>query len=178
MNPGPIAVPLFLVLAAGVLSPQTESTASLTVRIVPSGFTDTGTRSIVLQDKSQQFQVVVTNTGKDTVRLWRETCSWGYPNLSFEVVDQSGTTVRVIKKSRGWEKNVPVWMAIPPGDHLVLEVAFDPTTWQNAPMPRAGQQRVFDMRAVYEIGETPEAKANHVWSGRVVSAVNSYTIFR
>jgi hypothetical protein len=173
-----IGVPLLLALAAGVLPSQTDSAASLSVRIVPSGFTATGTRSIVLLDPMQHFNVVVTNTGKTTTRLWRESCSWGYANLSFEVQEQDGTTLRVVKKPRTWEKNVPDWMVIPPGDHLVLEVAFDPATWQSPPMPRPGQQRLVSLRAVYETGDTPEASAGHVWSGRVVSPLNSYTIFR
>jgi len=174
-----IVVCLLLTTSAlRALSAQEDTAVSLAVRIVPTSFTETGNRGITLIDPSQHFTVVVTNVGKDTIRLWRESCSWGYSNLSFEAQDEDGTQVMVAKKQREWEKNYPDWMVIPPGDHLVFEVTFDPATWGHAPLPKPGQQRTVSLRAVYESADSKEAKANKVWSGKVVSPKNTYTLFR
>jgi len=165
-------------MAAGGFPTQDDSNATLGVRIVPTSFTDKGTRNITLIDSSQHFSVVLTNIGKDTIRLWRESCSWGYFNLSFEVQYPGGKQVLVTRKQRVWEKNYPDWMIIPPGDHLVIEVTFDPNIWQNSPLPAPGQQQTVSLRAVYESADSKEAKANKVWSGRAVSPANTYTLFR
>ena len=150
----------------------------LTLRIVPTSFTGTGTRGITLIDPSQHFSVVLTNVGKNRIRLWREWCSWGYFNLSFEAQDENGTQVMVTKKPREWEKNYPDLMVIPPGDHMVFEVTFDPAIWQNSPRPEPGQQRIVSLRAVYQSADSKESKAKKVWSGKVVSPKNTYTLFR
>ena len=179
MNHTPIAACLLLVVAAtGSFTPQEDPNAPLAVRIVPSGFTDTGTRSILLADRSQHFSVVITNTGKNTIRLWKESCSWGYRNLSFEAEVEGKGSVHVTKKERGWEKNFPDWIAVPPGDHLVLEVSFDPVVWQNSPLRQPGDHRLVSLRAVYESAADKESQAHQVWSGKVVSPRNTYTIFQ
>jgi hypothetical protein len=69
-------------------------------------------------------------------------------------------------------------MTIPPGDHLVIEVTFDPDIWQSSPLPAPGRQRTISLRAVYESGATKEAKANQVWSGKAVSPTSTYTLIR
>ena len=174
-------IPVYLLLiasAVSALSAQEGSSVSLAVRIVPTSFSGTGTRAITLIDPSQHFTVVLTNVGKNPIRLWREWCSWGYFNLSFEAQDQDGTKVTVTKKQREWDKNYPDWMIIPPGDHMVFEVTFDAVTWRTPPTPEPGKQRVVSLRAVYESADTKEARAHEVWSGKVVSPQNIYTLFR
>jgi hypothetical protein len=169
---------LLLALAAGPSSAQEDSAVGLAVRIVPTGFTETGGRAITLFDPSQHFSVVITNVGKSPVRLWRDWCSWGYFNLSFEATDQDGMRVAVTKNQRAWDKNYPDWMIIPPGDHMVIEVAFDAATWRNAPVPPPGQQRTVKLRALYEVPADAEAKTNKVWTGKASSPENTYTLFR
>jgi hypothetical protein len=167
----------FLVAAVGgILRAQADSDV-LSVRIVPTNFADAGPRGITLSGPSQHFSVVITNIGRDSIRLWRQTCSWGYANLSFEAKDANGATVAVTKKQRGWEKNFPDWITIPPGDHFVVDVAFDVASWQNSPLPKAGQQKLVSLRAFYEIPADPETKANKVWVGKVASPQNMYAIF-
>jgi len=171
---------LLALIASAVLasSAQDDAAVSLSLRIVPTSFTGTGARAITLIDPSQHFAVVLTNVGKSPVRVWRETCSWGYSNLSFEVQDQDGSLVTVTRRQRPWEKNFQDWMVLPPGDHLVFDVTFDATTWQHAPLPEPGRQRTVGLRAVYESADGKEARANKVWSGKVVSPQNPYTLFR
>jgi hypothetical protein len=169
---------LLIVVAAQASRPKRDSVDSLAVRIVPSGYTDMGTRSITLIDPSQHFAIVLTNIGSHPIRLWRNWCSWGYFNLSFKVQDQEGRTFVVKRKQRPWNKNYPDWMIIPPGDHMVIKVAFGSSKWQNSPLPKPGLQRVVKLQAVYESAESKEAKKHGVWCGKVSSPENTYTIFR
>jgi hypothetical protein len=150
----------------------------LSLRIVPNSFSDSGPRGIILTGASQHFHAVLTNTGKSTIRLWQDSCSWGYSNLSFEAEDQDGKKIAIIRKQRGWEKNFPDWIAIPPGDYLVLDIKFDDNTWQNPPLLDPGQQKLMNLRAIYESTPTKEARANKIWSGKVVSPKNAYALFR
>lgn len=169
---------LLMALAVGPLSAQEGYAVALAVRIAPTGHTEVGGRAITLFDPSQHFAVVVTNIGKKPVRLWREWCSWGYFNLYFEATDEKGARVVVRKNPREWTKNFPDWMIIPPGDHMVVDVTFDATTWGSAPLPEPGQNRTVSLRAVYESTDGEDAKENKVWTGKVSSPECEYTLFR
>jgi hypothetical protein len=105
-------------------------------------------------------------------------CSWGYDNLSFEVTDEAGRTVAVTKRKRAWTKNAPDWEVIPPGGHQVREINFDPTKWENSPMPEAGRSRAVRIRAIYSIPEEARTKKHGIWTGRVSSPEESYELRR
>jgi hypothetical protein len=166
------------VFAANPAPAREDHNMAIAVRIVPTSFNDAGGRVITLSDPSRHFSVVITNVGDKPVMLWREWCGWGYFNLSFEMTDQAGAHVAITKKPIGWEKNYPDWMVVPPGDHMVVDVSFDPGIWRNAPMPAAGKSQTIGLRAIYESADSQEAKANRVWTGKVSSPENTYTIIR
>jgi hypothetical protein len=151
--------------------------APLTLRIVPSRNDEATGRSIGLSARPPQFHVVVTNTSDRPVRLWREWCSWGYFNLSFVVTRDGGRPVTVRKKPRGWDRNFPDATLVPPGEHMVWDVTFEDSTWQDCPVPTPGKPQTVTMKAVYEIRPDKEAEAVHVWTGRVSSPSDSYTLW-
>jgi hypothetical protein len=169
---------LLMALAARPVTAEEDSAMSLAVRIVPTRYTEPGGRVITLFDPADHFSVVLTNVGRDPLRLWRESCSWGYFNLTFEATDEQGTRVTVAKTPRDWNKNFPDWTILAPGDHMVIEVTFDRSTWRDAPLPEPGQQRTVSLRAIYEIPEDDETKSNNLWTGRVASPETTYTLFR
>jgi hypothetical protein len=152
--------------------------ATVDVRIVPMRIRPTGERTLTLPDAAQHFYVVLTNVGARPLRLWREWCSFGYYNLSFEVTDEQGKIIKVTKKPRAWDKNYPDWTLVPPGDHLVFEVTLDESTWQPALLPPHNQQAALLLRAVFEIPDDRDSKRYSVWTGRVTSSVDAYTIYR
>ena len=156
---------------------EDRSTPTLSVRIVPTSSRGSG-RAIELYRPSQHFHVVVTNISDEPVRLWREWCSWGYFNLSFVVDDAAGNPVVVKKRPRGWDKNRPDWTILEPGDHMVFEVSFDESIWQDAPRSEAGQARSVRMKAVYEVKADDQSKEHGVWTGRVHSPEADYTVYR
>ena len=90
------------VLGVGVVAELSEDrpaepaqVAPLAVRVVPTSYREETGRAIQLYRPSQHFHVVVTNVSDESVRLWREWCSWGYFNLSFRVTDEEGGPVEV-----------------------------------------------------------------------------------
>jgi hypothetical protein len=134
-------------------------------------------RSIFLGEKAGSFYVVVTNTNDAPVKLWREWCSWGYYNLSFEI-DQGGNKVEVKKKPRGWKKNFPDAQELKPGDSYVIPVSFDPDTWE-LPDLKAGPGKPAEvrMRALFSNELDESAREMGVWSGQVGSPWENYAIW-
>lgn len=154
---------------------------ALAVRIVPTSFREESRRSIELYRPESHFHVVVTNISTRPVRLWKEWCSWGYFNLSFVVIGRDGRTLTVKKKNRGWDKNYPDSTIVPPGEHVVYEVAFDDERWIDPPLPPATglrEPRWVKMKAVYEVGADEQARKHGVWTGRITSPEETYLIYR
>jgi hypothetical protein len=152
--------------------------ATLAVRIVPTGYREKTGRVIELNRPSQHFYVVVTNVSDEPVRLWKEWCSWGYFNLTFQVTDEAGHPVEVRKQGRDWSKNFPDWEVIPPGGHQVREVTFDPTIWEGWPLPEPNRHRAVRLRATYDIRTDEASKEHGVWTGQVSSPEESYELWR
>lgn len=150
--------------------------ASPSVRIVPTSYREKTGRAIALYLPSQHFYVVVTNDTSEPIRLWKEKYSWGYFNLMFEVTDEKGQSFAVKKRARAWDKNLRDWDVIPPGGHHVREVNFDPTTWENSPMPEARRSRTVRMRAIFSIQPDAESKKLGIWTGQVSSPEDSYAL--
>ena len=90
----------FASLAAASLTVAAEpQSGPLAVRIVPMHTEENGHRSIELYMPSQHFYVVVTNVSREPLKLWREWCSWGYSNLSFQTIGPAGKTILIKKKA-------------------------------------------------------------------------------
>lgn len=147
-----------------------EPADTLSIQIVPETF-----RVDRRWLRLRQFHVVVTNNGAKPIRLWREWCSWGYFNLSFEARGQDGKPTKITLAPRPWDKNFPDWTAIPPGEHFVIDVNLQEPPWTANPGTMPKPQQTVRLRAIYEIPRDKEAKDNGVWTGRVSSDERAYT---
>lgn len=127
----------------------------------------------------QQFHVLVKNVSDAPLRLWTDRYSWGYENLSFEVIAEDGRVTSVKKRPREWSKNIPDWLQLQPGDSYVLTVNFSAADiWENPPEALAGKKpSLFKMRAVYEIKPDDQSTKHAVWTGKLESAVDTYAIW-
>lgn len=125
------------------------------------------------------FHVLVKNVSDAPLRLWTDKYSWGYSNLSFELVAADGTVTQIKKKPRGWDKNYPDWLELKPGDTYVLNVNFGAADiWENAPTAAAGKKpTLVQLRAVYEIAPDEQSTKSAVWTGKLQSAVDTYAIW-
>lgn len=148
-------------------------------------------RVIDLRQSGAYFNVVVTNRSKHDLRLWETWNSWGYFNLSFDVLDENGRVVSTVsKRPRAWTVNFPSWVTIKPGEHFVLKVDFDPDIWiwggdvgdsRPAYLPFLsvmGKEPEFklNLRAVFRILPDWETIENTVWTGTVKSAPDEFVI--
>ncbi len=148
----------------------------ISVRIVPTSSRD-GRRAIELIDAGDHFHVLVTNNTKQPIRLWREWCSWGYFNLSFEARTAGGKATQVSKRLRGWDKNFPDWTSIPAGESLVLDVTLDPSIWESSPLADPSGKALVRLRATYQVREDKYATTEGVWTGKVSSPEEEYLIY-
>jgi hypothetical protein len=125
---------------------------------------------IDLATRSPHLTVVLTNKGSHKLRIWKDSCSWGYQNLSFELIDASGRRMRVTRAERGWEKNVPAWTDLPSGGSLSTDVTLSGAEWRGLPALKHGERRAIRIRAVYQSKNGFDAKTYRVWVGKAQSS--------
>lgn len=127
-----------------------------------------GERSILL-DEAAHFHVVLTNRSGATQKIWKDSNSWGYSALRFEVTDEAGKNLVLRKKERSWRKNIPSFWVISDGESLVYDVFPAAGEWDGVLNRMQGQP--IKIRAILEISQEEKAQELGVWTGRVASAV-------
>jgi hypothetical protein len=157
---------------------ESAQVPSLSVRIVPTSYREKGGGAIDLRGPSAHFHVVVTNVSGAPIRLWKEWCGWGHSNLSFQVTDEAGFSVKVEKTEHDWTKNAPDTEIISPGGHHLREVTFNPRDWEGLPPPEVFRPKVVRMKAIYGIQSDGETKTHKVWTGQISSPEESYELWR
>jgi hypothetical protein len=135
-----------------------------------------GVRDVSL---SKPIPVVLANLGKEPIRLWRDWCSWGHENISFEIVDRAGART-VIRRAEGeWRKNYPDFWTLDPAEPLVVQVKLDDGSWDVPPGVRtAEKEQVVKLRVVYAVERDNAARDHRVWTGKALSAERTYTLRR
>ena len=129
----------------------------------------------------QGFLVVVTNVSAAPVRVWRDWCSWGYQQLSFEITDDAGHSWTVRRKDHPFPKNYPDYWTLAPHEPLVLSVALTTDLWES---PEAGgglpiadlKGKAVTMRAIFAASEDDQSRENKVWTGRADSTARFYEL--
>lgn len=124
-----------------------------------------GERSIPL-DAAAHFHVILTNRSGTTQKVWKDSNSWGYSALRFEVTDDTGSTLVLSKKERSWRKNTPSFWVIPDGESLVYDVFLAAGEWDGVPETR-GQP--VTISAILEIPEDEKTRELGVWTGKAAS---------
>jgi hypothetical protein len=92
-----------------------------------------GKRGQVL-DISRPFHVILTNATNHNLVVWKDWCSWGYFNLSFEFKGKDGKIIKVEKDTRvGWTRNGPAEFVVLPGCAytFTIDLLGSNTKWTN-----------------------------------------------
>ena len=138
-----------------------------------------GHRSV---NEGDHFHVLVTNVSGKPIRLWTDRFSWGYDNLSFELIGDDGKVTRIVKKPKEYDKNFPDWLELEAGGSYVLNVDWFSEqgrgVWEN--VPAAGgkaKPTLVRLRAVYESMPDDESRKLDVWTGKILSPVQTYAIW-
>jgi hypothetical protein len=161
-----------VLLVATVFGVRAESSQAkpVAVNIVPTSSDERTGHAIELFSGSH-FHVVVENLSSAPIKLWKEWCSWGYFNLSFEARDSSGRSFVISKRNRGWDKNFPCPIVIDAGRSWVIDVNLDPSIWQNSPLSSDTG------KATLRLKEDERSKSEKVWTGKVSSPEAEYTFY-
>ena len=133
-------------------------------------------RTIDLLAPNAHFHVLISNTSKIDLNLWREWCSWGYFNLSFEIIDDKGKSWIVKKRDRPWSKNFPDFATLASNQSLVLDVNFNPKIWLNLPPSSKSKSQIISMRVIYNSSESDQSKKLKIWSGKITSPSQEFII--
>jgi hypothetical protein len=171
-----VALALLLSESHGAATNE-QTRPEVSVHIVPSSSDASGRWLDLASDGSKHFYVVVTNWSKDPIRIWKDWCSWGYGNLSFEARDSGGSVTVISKRPGEWDKNFPCPVEIEPGGSWVIPVALEPILWQHSPVSGNSGKTTMRLRAVYEIRETKDSKEMRVWTGKVSSPEGEYKLY-
>jgi hypothetical protein len=144
---------------------EDDSQWKLSIAVLESN----GLRSIRLSP-SEHFNVVLENRSKKKQKIWKDTNSWGYSILYFELTYDNGTKQIVRKQPRTWRKNTPNYWLINHGEYLVYDVFLTSRDW-NYVFPKNSKVRRVKMQAVIEIPGDEQTRKFNVWSGRIKSAI-------
>lgn len=138
--------------------------------------TESVNHSIYLHLEDIPFQVIITNISDEPVQLWETWNSWGWYDLSFEILDDSFNILHTVeKKGRLWTRNFPSFFTLVAGDQIVIDVCFNKTDWQ---FPLEGEEdperSEAYIKAVYTIPEDEETDEFGIWTGRIESEVERF----
>lgn len=115
------------------------------------------------------FHVIISNISTNVIRLWDESCSWGYEALSFQFADHAGNHWAVKKGPAFWTSNYPRWWRLDPGESGAIDVDFA-QRWEGFRHATNQQPFAVTVSAVYEIRADENTPDSGVWSGKIVSA--------
>ena len=120
------------------------------------------------------FRVLVENTSDTPQSICRESCSWGWSALSFELTDPKGKKFTATRKLKEWTRNFPECWVLQPHEFLVLDVNLGDDTWEGSPdvWDNYGGSPLFTLRAIFAIASDDAFKSEKQppWTGRVESA--------
>lgn len=118
------------------------------------------------------LQVALVNAGNTPLDLWQENCSFGYANLSFELI-WNEKTYPIKKKERSWREDAPMSWEVGPGEIWVISSALTPQSWEGLPAFEAGTQHPVKIRAIYQ--NQVESDSLPIWVGRIESQLLEVT---
>lgn len=153
-------------------SPPASAAPSTTIEI---GSPEHFHKRIIALD--QPIAVVITNISKQPLGIWRDWCSWGYQQLSFELKDDTGKTWTISKKEHEFWKNYPDFWTLGPGEPLVLNVTLSSDIWEIIGGPIADLRgKALTVQAIFAAEPDDQSRENNVWTGRVSSTARVYEI--
>jgi hypothetical protein len=106
---------------------------------------------------------VLVNNGGQELQVWRPGSSLGDRILSFETAGPSGVAV-IARAPLVYTRDVPTGHGVPAGGEYAIAFDLRDGTWEPDVAPDATA-----LTAVLEILESPEARREGIWAGRLRS---------
>lgn len=125
---------------------------------------------------TEHFHVVLENRSKKPQKIWKNSNSWGYSVLYFEVTDENGMKQIIRKQPRDWRKNTPGYWLLSHGEYLVYNISLSSRDW-GFTLPLRGEPRRLKIQAIIDIPEESQARKLGVWTGLIKSVVYEIDIW-
>lgn len=136
--------------------------ADWALEIVPTDLTERGA-AIGSYDLTPEFHVILTNISGRKLNVWKEWCSAGWYNLSFEVQRADGTKFNLHKSTRGWSWNSPDPYLVLPHRSFVYSVSLNEDWGPNkvwTGFPSVFYQEPVKLTAVFEEHRDPDFESD------------------
>jgi len=165
---------IVLLAFAGTLASEAPK-VPFSLSIVPTNSSGEVGSITMAQSKARDFYVVLTNVSKDPQPVWESWNSWGYQNISFELMTTEGRKFVLTTRQQDFTRNFPSTFLIQPGEHLVYAIRLD-KWWEVRPTLPKSDEMPITLKAIYDVSPTPEAAQYKVWIGRVESRSYKLTL--
>ncbi len=113
--------------------------------------------------------VWVVNDSAAVWRIFATGNSWGDEALSF-AAQRADDLVRIVRAPQTYTRNVPSVLEIAGHDRRPLPFDLTDGTWDARIPIESLPSDASTVRAIFEIRESPEARTQRVWCGRLESA--------
>lgn len=149
---------------------QRSGVSPFVVSIVPARSGLSGAGISMASDVIDHFYVILTNTSRQPESAFEPWNSWGYYSISFEMETSKGKVIKIAKAPSVFTRNIPRTFVVPPGEQMVSPIKLN-DDWIATPIMSIADEEPIPvrLRAIYEVGPTPESSAQKVWIGRVES---------
>lgn len=151
-----------------------QEEAPWTLRIVPTLCSEKSGTVIDNATADSYFYVVLSNTSKSDMSVWREWCSWGHGCLSFGITMPDGKSFSVAKvQDKSYGKNWADSFVVKPGNHFVYKVRFD-DEWKG--FPENWKNQKIRIKAFFAIAKDRQTERLKVWTGKLESPAIEATL--
>ena len=128
----------------------------------------------IAKQKPYEFYVVLTNISNEPQAVWETSNSWGSKTISFEFTLDNNRRVVVSRGPEGFTINHPDTFLIPPSEHKVYAIRLD-SWWDTGSIPKSDEMPI-SLKAIYDVPNTLDSTAYHVWIGRIESVSYKFTL--
>jgi hypothetical protein len=138
-----------------------------------------------------RLSVLLRNVSGRPLSVWEEWNSYGFYNLSLEILAVDGKPlaepVVVRRDGAGWSMNGPSTSVLPPGEALVRDVPLrilptnrsePPNVWAYVGWPdrKNAISQTVRLRAVFHIPDDDSTRAQRVWTGTARSEPRDFLV--
>ena len=123
-----------------------------------------------------KISVILKNISQNPQKIWKESNSWGYSILYFEIIDEKSGRNYIRKKPINWRKNIPTFWIIDAGQNLIYDISFMNEDWEL--FSSFLKLKNFEIQAIMDIPEDSQAKRYDVWTGIIKSNVLKLEIIK
>lgn len=121
-------------------------------------------------DSTEHFHVVLENISKVSKKFWKDSNSWGYSVLTFEITDKSGAKSIIRKRPRNWRKNFPGFWEIGQGEQVIYNISLTNGEWDFF-IHKGSKGKLFEIQAIIDVPDDNKAREFGVWTGQIKSPV-------